>query len=262
MSLALQSPPDGCDAWDSNRQHVDSKTDIHGESSTAPFEPPVIDLAKSYSKDVADRQTVADQIRAACTSSGFFYITSHSVPPSNCLMILEQAQRLFKTLSRAEKEAIHVRHSPYYHGWEPAEATSIDGDTETKECYNFGYEARVDEIGGDEKYVHIDGTSGEGNLWPGEEVLPGFVDAVSQYYTPVLQLARHLTRLFALSLKLPESYFENMITHPGGVVRLMRYPPRKSPTASGVKLSEGEMGLGAHSDYQCCRDTHRDQGFA
>lgn len=216
------------------------------------FDLPVIDIARSFSGDITDREKIAKQIRSACTNSGFFYITNHSILPSSCSSILEQAQRLFKGLSPEKKEKIHVRHSPYYHGWEPAEATSINGDTETKECYNFGYEERLDKTGGDGKYVQIDGTTGKGNLWPKEDDLPGFFDAVKQYYEGILQLARHLSRLFALSLDLAEDYFDPMITHPGGVARLIYYPPSKNPTPSIADATAQDIGLGAHSDYQCC----------
>lgn len=65
----------------------------------------------------------------------------------------------------------------------------------------------------------------------------------------VLSLARRLFRLFALSLDLPEAYFDSMTTHPGGIARLLYYPPpkRQQPTLS----SEEQIGLGAHSDYEC-----------
>tara|TARA_R110002003_G_scaffold534_23_gene20390 strand:- start:28612 stop:29190 length:579 start_codon:yes stop_codon:yes gene_type:complete len=68
----------------------------------------------------------------------------------------------------------------------------------------------------------------------------------------VLNLARHLFRIFALSLDLPETYFDPMTTHPGGIARLLYYPPPKhaQPTATPAS-KEDHIGLGAHSDYEC-----------
>jgi isopenicillin N synthase-like dioxygenase len=61
-----------------------------------------------------------------------------------------------------------------------------------------------------------------------------------------------LFRLFALSLDLPEDYFDSMTTHPGGIARLLYYPPpRKSLTNNPVPTQEEQIGLGAHSDYEC-----------
>ena len=68
----------------------------------------------------------------------------------------------------------------------------------------------------------------------------------------ILDLARHLFRLFALSLGLEETYFDEMTTHPGGIARLLYYPPPKSsPPPSPALSSEEHVGLGAHSDYEC-----------
>lgn len=43
-----------------------------------------------------------------------------------------------------------------------------------------------------------------------------------------------------------------MTAHPGGIARLLYYPPSKSPVPSTSRsLSEEQIGLGAHSDYEC-----------
>jgi isopenicillin N synthase-like dioxygenase len=69
--------------------------------------------------------------------------------------------------------------------------------------------------------------------------------------TRVLDLARHLFRLFALSLGLEEVYFDPMTTHPGGIARLLYYPPPQTPLPPPSSLPEKQIGLGAHSDYEC-----------
>ena len=68
----------------------------------------------------------------------------------------------------------------------------------------------------------------------------------------VLDLARHLFRLFALSLNLEESYFDLLTTHPDGIARLMYYVPPTNPILASLSTSPREqIGLGAHSDYEC-----------
>tara|TARA_R110002060_G_scaffold50829_2_gene61785 strand:- start:608 stop:1180 length:573 start_codon:yes stop_codon:yes gene_type:complete len=76
--------------------------------------------------------------------------------------------------------------------------------------------------------------------------LKSFTDIIQ-----VLQLSRHLFRLFALSLALPEDFFDPMMTHPGGIARLIRYPPSTNPKPLSELNEEEEIGLGAHSDYEC-----------
>lgn len=42
-----------------------------------------------------------------------------------------------------------------------------------------------------------------------------------------------------------------MITHPGGIARLIRYPPSSNPKPLSEVSEDEEIGLGAHSDYEC-----------
>lgn len=219
----------------------------HGAGlSKEKFEIPVIDLGPSFSKSLPERQAVADKIRNACTGSGFFYITNHSVPSAVCGDALEQAARFFRDMSSEQKDALHMRNSTLHRGYEPADFTSLEGHAETKEGFNWGYEEALDPTGGDGKYLDLDGKTKNGNLWPKEEDIPGFYDCIKDYYGHVLQLARHLFRLFALSLDLPEDHFDALTTHPGGIARIMHYPASSQPAGDS-----DEVGLGAHSDYEC-----------
>jgi isopenicillin N synthase-like dioxygenase len=191
---------------------------------------------------------------------------------STCAQTLKLAERFFTELSQESKDKIHMKQSKYFRGYEPASYSSVNNFTskETKEAFNWGYEAGLDPTGGDGKYVELDGSIvGSVNLWPEESDIPGFYKGIKSYYGSVsipfsgslfehwlkirqiIQLARHLFRLFALSLALPEDYFEPLTTHPGGVARLIKY--KASPNAKPLdEASEDEeLGLGAHTDYEC-----------
>jgi isopenicillin N synthase-like dioxygenase len=152
------------------------------------FEVPVIDILPSFSSSVADRETVADQIRKACTTSGFFYITNHGVPQTACDGILRQAERFMHDLSPKQKEELHIKRGKLGLGWEPSEYTSIAGDIETKEVFNFAYETAFDRTGGDGKYKNLDGSSEGANVWPKEEGLPGFYEGIKDYYGAVSRI--------------------------------------------------------------------------
>ncbi|KAF2646698.1 flavonol synthase/flavanone 3-hydroxylase [Massarina eburnea CBS 473.64] len=231
--------------------YLDSRLAAKNVTDTT-FVIPVIDITPSFSSSLADRQAVAAQIRSACTTSGFFYISGHGIPTTTLSGIIQQAERFFAKLSKEQKEDLHIKKSKYGYGWEPSEYTSLAGDVETKEGFNFGYEEGLDATGGDGKYRNLDGTKGDANVWPKEEDLPGFYEGVKEYYSRVLDLARHLFRLFALSLDLPEDHFDHMMTHPGGIARLLYYTAPKSPLpAATTEASHDQIGLGAHSDYEC-----------
>ena len=248
------------------------------ESSNAADVPsiPLIDIGPSFDGSLSSRSAVAAQIDSACRTVGFFQIVNHGVSLSSRDGILKQAKRLFHELPSAKKEELHMRNSSIFRGWEPGGYTTVNpvdkkrpdgghGDTEdeddysveSKEAFNWAYEPGLDTTGGDGKYVELDGrppSPGRCNVWPSEDDLPGFYSAIRDYYSQTLQLARHLFRLFALALKLPEGYFDDMMTHPGGVARLIYYPPYKPKAQNGGSADGDEkpkLGLGAHSDYEC-----------
>lgn len=199
---------------------------------------PLIDLKPSFSNSLDARKEVANSIRQACVTTGFFQISNHGITPPAMAGILEQARRYFHDQTDEQKESMHIKNSPLFRGFEPGDFTYTNPDdaeapvneqpigsqNETKQGFNWGYEADLDPSGGDGKYVELDGSvpdhsKGEGNVWPG--TLPGFKEAVKDYYAQVLDLARHLFRLFALSLNLDEDYFDQLTTHPGGIGRLL-----------------------------------------
>jgi isopenicillin N synthase-like dioxygenase len=156
------------------------------------FQIPVIDLGPSFSNLYEDRAAVAAQIRKACITSGFFYVENHRISESACVGILQQAERFFSELSREQKEDLHVKKSKFGLGWEPSEYTSIAGDQEEKEGFNFAYEAALDPTGGDGLYRNLDGTKYNGNLWPKESDLPGFHEALKVYYGSVRLRRRYV----------------------------------------------------------------------
>ncbi|CAD6443236.1 8854935a-f71e-42d7-9794-25ce5f00dcd3 [Sclerotinia trifoliorum] len=218
---------------------------------------PIIDLTPSFSSSLAERQEVAKKINEACTTVGFFYITGHGIPKSICDEVFKLCERFFSELPQSSKDAIHVQNSDQFRGYEPASYSSVNEFTtkETKEAFNWGYEYGLDPTGGDGKYVELDGTSAGGkNQWPNESEIPGFYEGIADYYGRILQLCKHLFRLFALSLSLPEDYFDPLVTHPGGIGRLIKYRPSSNPkplSSLNEEEEEEELGLGAHSDYEC-----------
>nr|POF12953.1 2-oxoglutarate-fe(ii) type oxidoreductase [Quercus suber] len=239
---------------------LDSNTSIpRGPDLTKQFGIPQINISKSFSPDLEDREFVARQIHSACKNSGFFYITGHGISDETRQSILQLAERFFKCLSPAQKDAIHVKRSKYFRGWEPADHTYVNPDDwraedaipETKEGFNWGYEPGLDPSGGDGLYRELDGEDVNGNVWPPESSVPGFYSIIKQYYGEVLSLARHLFRIFALSLDLPEDHFDAMMTHPGGIARLLYYPAPNDPQALVHGQKDTELGLGAHTDYEC-----------
>lgn len=89
---------------------------------------PLIDLTKSFSPHLADRQAVASEIRKACTTSGFFQISNHGIAESAVTDILGQAEAFFYTLTPAQKDALHIRHNKLFRGYEAGGDTYVNPD--------------------------------------------------------------------------------------------------------------------------------------
>lgn len=220
---------------------------------------PLIDIESSFSPDQSERQEVAAQIRAASTSSGFFQIANHGISQEAVDGVLKQASLFFHTLSREQKDALNIKHNKLFRGYEAGGDTYVNPDdnspseVEIKEGFNWGYEPALEKTSTDSSaYVELDGRPPSPpdrcNVWPEASILPDFKAGVANYYTEVLQLARHLFRLFALGLNVEETYFDELTTHPGGIGRLLYYPPQ-SPEQ--LKHKTHKLGLGAHTDYEC-----------
>jgi isopenicillin N synthase-like dioxygenase len=164
---------------------------LEAKTATTTFRTiPIIDLTRSFSSSLEDRQTVANEIHEACTKVGFFYITNHGISKEVCDAALQLAARFFHDLPQESKDAIHMKNSDQFRGYEPASFSSINGDPmaekETKEAFNWGYEAGLDPTGGDGAYVELDGsTKGSPNQWPSKSELPGFYKGIAQYYGEV-----------------------------------------------------------------------------
>jgi isopenicillin N synthase-like dioxygenase len=86
---------------------------------------------------------------------------------------------------------------------------------------------------------------GEEFVWEGTSHLPGFKDEVLTYWASCLTLARKLVKVFALSLDLPEDYFDSRTTYPGADGVFNYYP-----TTTEEEKASNAVGLGSHTDLQ------------
>lgn len=88
----------------------------------------------------------------------------------------------------------------------------------------------------------------EAHIWTGTAHLDGFKEASIDYWAACITLARKLIKIFALSLDLPEDYFDELTTFPGADGVYNYYPATVEERRSQGKL---DIGLGSHTDFQC-----------
>jgi len=83
-------------------------------------------------------------------------------------------------------------------------------------------------------------------MWKSTSHLPKFKEVSIDYWQQSLTLSRKLIRVIALSLGLPETYFDKYVTYPGADGAYNHYPALTAEEAERQK----DVSLGSHTDVQ------------
>jgi len=225
-----------------------------------PGEIPVIDISGMWSKHLADRQHVADQIYDAATTIGFFYIKGHGIPDEVIQHALAAAKAFFYQPEEI-KQRVNQKNCKFRNGWYPPrsnrvnETESIDHRESFAIRYDPLYDPEVEDVDAIPEEIRR-GFRMDDYCWIQTANLPMFKDHILAYWRSCLSLARRLIKIFALALRLPEDYFDKMTSHPDAAVALNYYPQLPSYT------SEDELenvSIGSHTDLQCFTMLWQDQ---
>lgn len=203
----------------------------------SPASLPVIDIGGLSSADPAARQAVGAKLREACIDKGFFYISNHGVPEDLVRDVFAEAAAFF-ALPAEQKAEVDKSKSKANRGYEPLQGQTLEpgAPPDLKEGYYIGPEHAADDP------RVIAGMFNHGpNLWPSQR--PNFRPVMERYRAVLFDLSATLMRGMALSLDLPENYFEGYNKDANGTVRLLHYPPQ-SPQGDPT-----QKGAGAHTDF-------------
>lgn len=215
-----------------------------------PFtEIPVIDFGPMLEGDVDARRAVGAAVRDACTRVGFFYAKNHGVTDAALEGTFEAAKRFF-ALPMETKQAIHISKSRHHRGYVPLleENTDPTARGDLHEAFDMALEVSTDDAD------YKAGVFGYGpNQWP--EGLPGFHEAMDRYYGEVRAFGERIFRAFALALEIDENFFAPLITKPTAQLRVLHYPSQHGP------VDDRQIGIGAHSDYECFTILAQQQGI-
>ena len=198
---------------------------------------PVIDLQDALASGSARSAVVAAQLRDAAMASGFFYVRNHGVGTEQVQSQFELARRLLE-LPEATRAALAMQNSPTMRGFENLGAQTLDAAArpDLKESFYCGMAYPQDHpyvVAGYQTYGH--------NQWPAE--LPEAPAQCEAYIRTMLALSRRLMQLMALSLELPETFFDASSESPMVTLRMIRYP------AHPPGADERTFGAGAHTDW-------------
>lgn len=177
-------------------------------------------------RDPSRRAAAAAALRAALESYGFLYLRNHGVPVSVLRAVLSQS-RLFFALSQEVKLAVkpQIKGSTRGYGGVASQALDEKRPGDLKEIFQAGPER----------------PGARANVWP--EALAGFREAVLAFQQTAMETCNQLMRAIAVSLGLPEAYFEPYHDRSDSTARLLHYPPLAADPLPG------QMRAGAHTDF-------------
>jgi isopenicillin N synthase-like dioxygenase len=163
-------------------------------------EVPVIDISGYLKGDKAQAAKVANELRSACQSPGFFQIIGHKVSADLRTQLLVKLAEFFALPATAKKE-LHRSQSKCLRGYESVGEQRLESTfSDQKEGFMIG-----PELPADARFLQGP------NQWPSEEMIPGFREIFTTYFDQVLELSKTMFRLMALSLDLDEEYFDNFV---------------------------------------------------
>lgn len=204
---------------------------------------PTIDLAPYFDGTEAGKQQVAQAVDQACKDIGFLVIVNHGID-EKLVDRVYQLSREFFNQPMVEKRKVDRPRADMVRGYSAVAEESLSYSLEEaapgdlKESFSIG---PVDVPDDDYHSLEVAGPHFAPNVWP--QNIPGFEQAYAEYFAAMSDLARSLMRIFALSLKLDEFFFDDKIDKEISMLRTLSYPN------VGDKIEPGQMRAGAHSDY-------------
>lgn len=198
---------------------------------------PVLDLTGTLVPGGPRSAEVAREFRSAAMASGFFYVRHHGVDAAMVERQFDITRRLM-ALPIERREALSIQHSPIMRGYEGLGAQTLDAamKPDLKESFYCGMDWPADH-----PYVQAGYQTYGPSQWPAE--LPDVRAHCEAYIDAMNILSLRLMQLMALSLDLPEDYFDAACHDPMVTLRMVRYPAH--PEGADART----FGAGAHTDW-------------
>jgi isopenicillin N synthase-like dioxygenase len=192
-----------------------------------PIDIPVIDISGFYHGDAGAKKAVVDQFRTACSTQGFMQVVGHTVSRQLQEEFLA-ALRTFFALPLEEKAKISQANSECNRGYEilgGQKLEELEGNATADQ--KEGFSVRQERDGN----RFLQGR----NQWP--DNLPGYREKYMEYYYATHEVSKTLFKLMALSLDLPENYFERFANDEDGLClcRSHHYPPAPPDATDDVR---------------------------
>ncbi len=211
---------------------------------------PLIDLTPFYQRerDPAACAQLLAQVDTALRDIGFLCVTGTRLDPAQVGAAQQLAIRFFDSPQALKDRVRAIRHANrgYTGLGDLGLSYAMDADDlradrkappDLFERYRIG---PVEDFGPALQRAYAD-TAFAPNVWPAD--MPEFEPAMSKCYSEMNQLSRDLLRVFALTLGLPETWFEDKVDHSMASLAINHYPAQLTPPLPG------QLRAGPHTDY-------------
>jgi isopenicillin N synthase-like dioxygenase len=211
-----------------------------------PNEVPVIDFAPLATTSASAIDAVAKEVDDAAREIGFFTVINHPVPVPMIRRIFAESARFFAQ-PLDEKLKLHMRNSATFRGYLPMDEEG-GGQRNARGRAVFGFQEHMEpsvakkkkpnktevfqislELPPDDPDVRAGKPLHGPNPWP--EHLPGFREAVLDYYDTMRSFTGVMASLFARGLGLEQDFFVPFYTKPLIQLRLLHYLPQDQQLA-------------------------------
>ncbi|WFD45272.1 hypothetical protein MPSI1_003954 [Malassezia psittaci] len=227
-------------------------------TSETDFKVPVIDISSYVGAEAGDmspgamaaRQQVAREVDEACRSVGFMQIKGHGVPERTVQALKDAIDAFFLQDLDVKKRTM----SPYNRGYTAPNSENLSLSLGVEATYGANDFFEAFNIGADQHCyppLELPSEVYQPNTWPsleGDRVNPNlavFRPNLELWFSAIAKLARTLTKVFEVALKLPEGTLTKLDDHSMDVLRCINYTLEPSTAVT----FQDQMGMGEHTDY-------------
>ena len=180
---------------------------------------PIVDIAPCLAGERGAAEHVAAELREVTETVGFFYLRGHGVPQTLVDRMFGEARRFFALPLEEKRKIPRIDNTGYVELREPRKhAANSNLVKQVKPALNESFIINR-ERSPDDPDVIARRRFCSLNTWP--EDLPGFRETLLEYHSTLEALGRKFLPLWAISLDLPEDFFERFFDVPHCNLRLL-----------------------------------------
>ncbi|RFU75572.1 flavonol synthase flavanone 3-hydroxylase [Trichoderma arundinaceum] len=204
---------------------------------------PMIDLGPARTGSEEDTQRVAKELYEAFRNVGFAYVKNHGVPQD----VVDEAflwSRKFFSLPQSDKDkAPHPPKAWHHRGYSSVGREKVSQMIFDEE--SIAAARKVPDVKESFDIGRDDDAAYMANVWPPQEMLPGFREFFTNFYEVCYAAEMELLKLVALGMGLKKEYFMYYHENKDNQIRLLRYP-----TIEEDLLRQGKAErIAAHTDF-------------